>query len=488
MKRSLIGCTMLGVMLAAAPLLSAASGPQISDSSNDIPLTTTSDAARRSFLGGLENIENQQIQRAHVDFRAAARADADFALAHLFLVYDSGNPAEEAVELAKAKALGANASKPEQLLITWLSGARNGEYVTAISAMNDLLAEYPKDKFLLFLAGRWMVQQQNYDGAQRFLLRAVAIQPNYPAALNELAYAYAFTGEFNQAFAALDKYEQASPGEPNTEDSYGEISRMAGQYEQAIEHYSKALQFDSTFVWSQVGLGDTYMLMGKEGQARAEYAKAIAVATSPGDRLTWEIASALTYAHANDSKAFVQAMQGIADEAHAVHVSAQEAVAYRDIAMYLRNPKETLAYAKKAEEAITHSEEISPTDADQQLGMTWMTEAIAYQAMGDTQSAREVLTRLAERAQLSRSEFVRVCSEGATGGVLLEQRKFKEASPHLEEDERNPLSTARLVRAYGGSGAKQESAELLQKFERLHAPTIDDFLARRLLAELHPKK
>jgi tetratricopeptide (TPR) repeat protein len=488
MKKSLLSCTVLGVALTAAPFLCAARGPRVSESSSDIPLTTTSDEARRSFRGGLENIENQQSQRAHVDFRSAVRADADFALAHLFLVYDSGNPTEEAAELAKAKALGANASKPEQLLITWLAGARNGEYVTAISAMNDLLADYPRDKFLLFLAGRWMVQQRNYDGAQQFLQRAVAIQPNYPAALNELAYAYAFTGDFKKAFETLDKYEQASPGEPNTEDSYGEISRMAGKYEQAIEHYTKALQFDSNFVWSRVGLGDTYMLMGKQVQARAEYAKAIAVATSPGDRLTWEIASALTYAYANDSKSFVQVMQGIADEAHAGHVSAQEATAYRDIAMYLREPKETLEYARKAEEAITHSKDVSATDADQQLALTWRTEAVAYQGMGDAHAAQEVLERMAQRAQQSRSEFVRLCGEGATGAILLARRNFKEAVPHLEEDSHNTLSAAWLVRAYRGAGEKQEADDLQSKIDRFHEPTIDDLLARRFLTEPRTKK
>ena len=35
------------------------------------------------------------------------------------------------------------------------------------------------------------------------------------------------------------------------------------------------------------------MLMGKEEQARAEYAKAIAAASAVGDRLNWELQSGL---------------------------------------------------------------------------------------------------------------------------------------------------------------------------------------------------
>lgn len=466
-----------------APLAVASDVEQVKHPAKEIPLTTNSEEARRRFRGGLENLENQQTHRAHVDFRAAVRADGDFALAHLFLAYDNGNPVEEQAELEKARALARNASEPEQQMVQWMAGWRDGEMVPAISAMNDLIAEYSDDKFLLFIAGRWMVQQKNYEAAQRMLERAVALDPNYPAALNELGYAYAGNHNFERAFASLDKYVKALPGEPNTEDSYGEISRMSGRYEQALAHYNQALSYDSTFLWSQVGLADTHMLMGKEEQAREEYATAVAAATSQGDRLTWEISSALTYAYQNDAESFFHAMQKVADEAHALHVGVQEATAYRLMAMYSQDAKDVMEYGRKAEEVISNTTEIAPTDSDQQLALVLRTEAIHSALAGNLGSAKEALQELEMLALNSRSQFVQFCSEGAQGGVLWAQKKYAEAIPHLEEDQSNPLSAVRLAEAYRETGDRHRAEQLAG--DLIHEPTMDDLMARRMLNESH---
>lgn len=487
MKTSLMSAFLATVLL-AIPCAAAPGSAQATNSSADIPLTTDSDAARRAFRGGLENIENQQVERAHIDFRSAIRADSNFALAHLFLAYDNGDPAEEKSELDKARELAANASKPEQLMVQWLAGSREGEMVPAISAMNDLVAQFPEDKFLLFIAGRWMVQQHNYENAQRLLERAVAVDPNYPAALNELGYAYAGSHQFDRAFKALDKYIALLPGEPNTEDSYGEISRMSGRYDQALAHFQKALSYDSKFIWSQVGVADTYLLMGKEEQARIEYAKAIAAAPSDGDRLNWEMSSAMTYAYQNDAKAFFPAMQAVADEAAAIHIGMQQAMAYRLMAMYARDPQSALEYARKGEAVVARKGEMTASDSEQQLVQLRRTEAIRAAMAGDTVTADRLADELRAQSARSNSEYVQMCSEGGQGGVLWAEKKFTDAIPHLEEDQGNPLSAARLVLAYRGAGDNYSADELLQKLSAYHEPTLDDLLARRLLSEQGTRK
>ncbi len=489
MKKWLVPILVVSAAISMAPGgFAAANNGQTADSPNDIPLTTGSEAARRAFLGGLENLENQQTARAHLDFRSAVRADANFALAHLFLAYDTTNPTEESAELAKARALGANASKPEQLLIEWLAGSREGQYVPAISAMNDLIEKYPQDKFLLYLAGRWMVQRRNFDSAQRLLERAIAVDPDYPAALNELAYAYAYTGSFYLAFEALDKYVAALPGEPNTEDSYGEISRMAGEYDRSLPHYRKALEYDQKFIWSQVGLADTYMMMGKEQQARDEYAKAIATASSAGDRLAWETSAAMTFAYANDDKSFKRALLDVANEAHSMHFGVNEVIAYRYLTMYAHDADEMTQYSHKALEVLSQTSEFSATDADHQRALLLRTIAIHSAGFGDFAGAHKALDELQELAMNSKSEFVQLCSEGATGGVLWAEKKYAEAIPHLEEDERNPLTAVRLIQAYRETGDNEQADKLLQMVNSFHEPIIEDLMARRMLSGQSPRK
>ncbi|HEY3930302.1 MAG TPA: tetratricopeptide repeat protein [Candidatus Koribacter sp.] len=480
MLKPSLAIRVLSCMFVAATSVFAAGG-QMSSSPKDIPLTTSSDAARRAFQGGLENIENQQTQRAHIDFRSAIRADADFALAHLFLAYDNGNPAEEMAELQKARELAPNASKPEQLMIEWMAGWRMGEMVPAISAMNDLVSEFPEDKFLLFLAGRWMITQHNYEGAQHFLERAVVADPNYAAALNELGYAYAGTRNYDRAFASLDKYVKLMPGEPNTEDSYGEISRMAGRYDQALEHFHKALSYDSTFIWSQVGLADTYLLMGKEEQARIEYAKAIAVAPSVGDRLTWEIQSGLTYMYEKRHKAADAAMDKVAEEAHSLHVGHAEAMTNRIMSEYDPELSGILEHSEDAERALAAKNDISATDRDEEMALVLKTRADQAAIFGDMDLANRTLKQLAEIAAGSRDGVILQANEGAIGGVLWAQKKYAEAIPHLEEDQANPLSAARLLIAYRQANDTRMADGLSAQLNSYHEATVDDLLARQLL-------
>ena len=133
------------------------------------------------------------------------------------------------------------------------------------------------------------------DQAQHMMEKALAIDKNYPAALNDLAYVEARNREFDKAFAAMDRYVALLPKEPNPQDSYGELKRMAGQFESSLAHYHAALKMDPDFVTSQLGLGDTYALMGNQEQARVEYDKAIRFAHNEADRLTYSMQKAMTY-------------------------------------------------------------------------------------------------------------------------------------------------------------------------------------------------
>ncbi len=139
--------------------------------------------------------------------------------------------------------------------------------------MNDLLAMYPKDHRTAFLAGRWLVHQRRYAQGIFVLEHAVSLFSDYPAAINELAYAYAFSGNFEKASALMERYVQLQPDQPNPYDSYGEILREAGQYDAALDKYRMAIRVDPTF-GSEFGVADTFAVMGREQEARDEYAKA----------------------------------------------------------------------------------------------------------------------------------------------------------------------------------------------------------------------
>src|SRR4029077_15002135 len=155
--------------------------------------------------------------------------------------FNSGNPQEDSAARAKAKDLASKTTPGEQLMVAWIVKVQEGDFLDGITAMNDMLAMFPKDKHLLYLAGNWLMGENGNDQALKLLDRALAIDKNYPAAINDAAYVYARDRQFAKAFAMMDRYVTVLPKQPNPHDSYGELLRMAGHFDEALVHYRMAL-------------------------------------------------------------------------------------------------------------------------------------------------------------------------------------------------------------------------------------------------------
>src|SRR3984893_657456 len=297
-----------------------------------MPVTTSSAKARALYEKGIQDYENLYLERCNEDWRAAVKEDPNLALAWAWVAFNSGNPEEVNIARTKAKALAPKLSPGEQLMVSWIVKVQEGDFIAGLSAMNDLLEMYPKDKHLLYLAGNWLMGENGDDQAQRMMEKALAIDKNYPAALNDLAYVEARKRELSNAFAAMDRYIVLLPKEPNPEDSYAELLRMAGNFEGSLTHYRAALQIDPDFVTSQLGLGDTCALMGNQEQARVEYDKAIRFAHNEADRLTYRMQKALTYVRDGNYAQADKSLLEIAETAHAKEQDLQEVQAFRQMA------------------------------------------------------------------------------------------------------------------------------------------------------------
>ncbi len=168
------------------------------------------------------------------------------------------------------------------------------------------------------------------------------IDPQFADAYNEAAYCYARQDNFDKAFADIKRYTELVPNEPNPQDSFAEISRMAGRFEDALTHYRMSLKIDPTFHESQLGLGDTYALMGDQQKARAEYAKAIEVG-SPVQKVLWSLQLAATYVREGDLAGADKAFNAVAEQAHAKDFANIEAEAYRSMSLYQLESAASLA-------------------------------------------------------------------------------------------------------------------------------------------------
>jgi len=441
-----------------------------------LQVTTSSLKARELWEKGVADYENLYLERCNEDWRSAVKEDPGLAVAWAWIAFNSSSPEEVSTARAKAKELAIKLSPGEQLMISWIAKVQEGDFLGGITAMNDMIEMYPKDKHLLYLAGNWLMLEEGNEQAQKLMEKALSIDKNFPAALNDLAYLDARNRQFAKAFAAMDRYVVLLPREPNPQDSYGELLRMSGNFEGSLQHYRAALKIDPDFVTSQLGLGDTYALMGNQEQARIEYDKAIRFAHTEADRLTYGMQNAMTYVRDGNYAEADKRLQEIAQTAHAKEQDLQEAQALRQMAEYQADDNVALKHLKLAEESLSHRPTISAEDRNEELSRILRNRAVRAARIGDKQMADRSLQQLETLASGSRNRVIQSSYHGAAGTLLMDQKKFEDAVAQLEEDEDNPFSLELLVQAYYQTMQTDKLHEVEAKLRGTNVPTMEQAL------------
>jgi tetratricopeptide (TPR) repeat protein len=472
MRRSICAVLVLGVCFVAPVYAHHLK----QSTARSLPVTTTSAQARALYEKGMEDYENLYLERCNDDWRAAVKEDPNLAVAWAWIAFNSTDPKEVSAAREKAKALAHKLTPGEQLMIAWIVKVQEGDFIGGISAMNDMLEMYPKDKHVFYLAGNWLMGEEGADQAGKMMEKALALDKNFPAALNDLAYVDARNREFAKAFAAMDRYVALLPKEPNPQDSYGELLRMSGNFEGSLQHYRAALKIDPDFVTSQVGLGDTYALMGNQEQARIEYDKAIRFAHNEADRLNYTMQKAMTWVRDGKLAEADQLFLEVAETAHAKEQDLQEAQAYRHLAEYQTDDNASLKYLQSAEDALGHRSAVSKSDKDEEMSRILRNRTVRAAHAGNSALADKSLQQLEAMASGSRNRVIQSSYNGAAGTLLMDQKKFDEAIAHLEEDQDNPFTMELLVQAYYQTNQSDKLAEAESKLRGTNVPTMEQAL------------
>jgi tetratricopeptide (TPR) repeat protein len=248
---------------------------------------------------------------------------------------------------------------------------------------------------------------------------------------------------------------------------------MAGDFESSLAHYRAALKMDPDFVTSQLGLGDTYALMGNQEQARIEYDKAIRFAHNEADRLTYGMQKAMTYVRdANYAEADKQ-FQQIAETAHSKEQDLQEAQALRHMAEYQADDSIALKHLKLAEESLNHRSTISISDRDEELSRILRNRVVHAANAGNQQVADKAQKQLEGLANGNRNRVIQSSYQGATGTLLMNEKKYEDAIAHLEEDQDNPFTMELLVQAYYQTLQTEKLHSVEAKLRGFNMPTIE---------------
>lgn len=445
---------------------------------HDVPtgmhISTKSQQAHAFFETGLQKMEMLHIQDGLENFRNAVNADPQFALGHIFLTFFSQDPTEQLVERDKALATRESANAEEKLIIDWLAASKQSRLLPAIQNMNEVLQKNPQDKHLHWLAGWWLLVDHNQSQrAAEMFEQVIQLDPKFPDAWNEAAYCYARMGNFDKAFADIKRYTELVPNEPNPQDTYAEISRMAGHFEEALQHYHASLKIDPSFHESQLGLGDTYALMGDQAKAREEYARAIEVA-SPVQKVLWSLQSAATYVREGDLAAADKAFNAVAEQAHAKDFANLESEAYRSMSMYQLDSASSLRLLAKAEAVLKEDHKVPQSLLNQELAAVLRTRverAIADKNKDLTTAAMKQLEDLSDAN--GADGLIATSLHGASGAIALSLANYADAVNHLEEDTDNAVSMRNLIVAYEKNGQEGNARRLAAKLAAFNVPVIE---------------
>jgi tetratricopeptide (TPR) repeat protein len=251
-----------------------------------IPISTTSDEARRLYLEGRDLAEKLRATDARQRYQQALAKDPGFALAHLGLANSAASAKEFFAEVKQAAALADKVSEPERLWIRGQDAAARGDVAAVRESWTQLVKLVPGDERAHNLMGGLEFGQQNYAAAIEAYTKATTINPSFSQPYNQLGYAYRFMERYAEAEATFKKYIDLIPSDPNPYDSYAELLMKTGKFEASIASYRKALAVDPNFIASYVGIGNDQMFMGKGAEARKTFAKLMSVARTDGEKRT----------------------------------------------------------------------------------------------------------------------------------------------------------------------------------------------------------
>jgi len=137
--------------------------------------------------------------------------------------------------------------------------------------------------------------EYEWDGpaAEKEYRRAIELNPNDATAHQWYAEQLAATGRQEEALSEMKRAKELDPVSLAVGVVYGWICYVGRQYDEAIEHYRKTLEIDSSYPMGHVHLGRALIQKGDYGGAIREFQTAARLSDNHPSQLAW-----LAYANA----------------------------------------------------------------------------------------------------------------------------------------------------------------------------------------------
>jgi tetratricopeptide (TPR) repeat protein len=290
----------------AAPVVEAKKTPPRPTS---IPITTSSEQAHELFVEARKLSDRIRTTEARELYLRAIAEDRYFALAHLAVANNSVSMREFFESMERAVALSDVVSDGERLMILAQDAGVRGDQTEQGELLQRLVEIHPEDARAHLLLGDYHNARQEFDRAIARYEAAVALDPDFSPAYNNLGYLYRNIGRYEDAERAFLRYVELIPDEPNPRDSYAELLMKIGRFEDSIAAYEEALAIKPDFLFSLLGIGYDQIFLGRYDEARRTFARQRELASDIGQRRAAMTGTAHSYLHEGDPERALEVIE-----------------------------------------------------------------------------------------------------------------------------------------------------------------------------------
>jgi tetratricopeptide (TPR) repeat protein len=445
----------------------AATNPASADStSGKLPITTTSEDARKEFLQGRDLAEKLLVQDSIQHFDKAIALDPGFAIAELNRAQVSPTGQEFFDHLKKAVSLADKASSGERLLILANEAGANGNAAKQKELLDQLVAAYPNDERAHFNLGGYYFGQQDFPQAIEHYKKATELSPSYSTAFNILGYAYRQNTDYANAETAFKKYIELIPKDPNPYDSYAELLLKMGRFDEAIAQYQKALAIDANFINSHQGIASALMYQGKAAEAAAELQKITDKARSDAERRT--ALFGLTVVDVDSGKldqalADLDKQYVLGEKTNDVAAMAGDLQAKGNIMLEMGKPDEAKALYERLLKLTTDSSLSQEIKDNAALFHHYNLARVAI-AKHDLPAAKTETEAFRKGTEGLKNPFQTKQVHELLGMIALESKDYDAAIAEFQQsNQQNPYDLYRQCQAYQGKSDSAKAKELCGK-------------------------
>jgi tetratricopeptide (TPR) repeat protein len=431
-----------------------------------IPITTSSEEARKEFLQGRELEDKLLVTNSIQHFDKAISLDPDFATAYWERTNVALSPNDFFDHLKKAVALADKVSEGERLLILATEANANGNLQKQKENLEKLTSLYPNDERAHFYLGTFFYGQQGYDEAIDHLKKASELAPGYSIVYNMLGYTYREMEKYSDAEQAFKKYAELIPNDPNPSDSYAELLMKMGRFDESITNYEKALAADPTFASSYNGIAANYMYKGEPQKGAAQVKRLLTIARNDAERRGALFTQTVLYADAGKMNLALSEMEkqyAMGEKAHDVAAMATDLGLKGNILTEMGKYNEAQKAFDKGAKMIEQSNLSQEIKDNVKLGQHYNAAIIAL-GKKDLKKAMAAATEFRNGAETGKNPNQLRQAHEVMGMIALAEKKYDDAVAELQQASmQNPSNLYRLALAYKGKGDNAKAKEFCTK-------------------------